>query len=447
MPVLISNRFRWVFCQLEILRDCLPSSIRRFLHELPESLDETYERVLREFKKPNRDHARRLLQCLVVAIRPLQVEELAEVLAIDFDSAEEIPKLNASWRWEDQERALLTSCSSLISIVDAGDSRIVQFSHFSVKEFLTSARLATSSQDVSRYHIALEPAHMILAQTCVSILLQLGDHDKQDSVENAPLARYAAEYWVRHAQFEDVASRIEGMYHLFDPDKPYFATWRQLYDIDISPPSRSAFFVFTPFTHSDANTPLYYAALCGFPALAERLMVKYPQHMNAICGYYMTPAVAALAGRHFQLAKVLHRNGSSVAPRGYFDNTPLHAAAHNGDLEMVRVLLDYGVDIDAQNDGHCTPLDFASRNGHRNDSRVVQFLIEHGADINARASRSGFAPLHRASKNGRIEVVSLLIEHGANVEVQDKYGRTPLDVASGDQREEIMELLLEHRSK
>src|ERR1700733_1825562 len=212
----IFNRFRWAFCQLETLRHCLPPSVHRTLDELPESLDETYERVLREIKKPNRNHARRLLQCLVVAIRPLQVEELAEVLAIDFDDAEEIPKLNPSWRWEDQERAVLTSCSSLITIVDTGDSRVVQFSHFSVKEYLTSARLATSSQDVSQYHITFETAHTILAQACVSVLLLDDDHDEQgDFKENAPLVVYAAVFWVRHAQFEDVASRIKGMEHLF----------------------------------------------------------------------------------------------------------------------------------------------------------------------------------------------------------------------------------------
>ncbi len=123
------NRFRWVFCQLDILRHCLPPSVRRTLNELPESLDETYERVLKEIKKPHQDHARRLLQCLVVAIRPLRVEELAELIAFDFNDAEGIPKLNASWRWEDQEQALLSSCSSLIAIVDAEDSRVVQFSH------------------------------------------------------------------------------------------------------------------------------------------------------------------------------------------------------------------------------------------------------------------------------------------------------------------------------
>jgi hypothetical protein len=121
------NRFRWVFCQLDILRHCLPSSVRRTLNELPESLDETYERILKEIKKPHRDHARHLLQCLVVAIRPLQVEELAELIAFDFNDAEGIPKLNASWRWEDQEQALLSSCSGLIAIVDAEDSRVVPF--------------------------------------------------------------------------------------------------------------------------------------------------------------------------------------------------------------------------------------------------------------------------------------------------------------------------------
>src|SRR5712671_8050467 len=132
----MSNRFRWVFCQLQVLRHCLPPSVRHTLAELPDSLDETYERVLKEIKKPNRHQAHRILQCLVVAIRPLRVDELAEVLAVDFDDVEGIPKLNPNWRWEDQEHALLSSCSSLIAIVDTDDAPIVQFSHFSVDAVL-----------------------------------------------------------------------------------------------------------------------------------------------------------------------------------------------------------------------------------------------------------------------------------------------------------------------
>jgi hypothetical protein len=60
--------------------------------------DLQYERILKEIKKPNRDFARRVLQCLVVATRPLRVEELGEVLAVDFNDAEGIPRLNPDWR-------------------------------------------------------------------------------------------------------------------------------------------------------------------------------------------------------------------------------------------------------------------------------------------------------------------------------------------------------------
>jgi hypothetical protein len=320
---------------------------------------------------------------------------------------------------------------------------VVQFSHFSVKEYLTSERLATSSQDVSRYHITFETAHTILAQACVSVLLQVDDHDERDDVEKmAPLAVYAAEYWVRHAQFEDVVSRIKGMEDLFDEDKPYFVAWSRLYDIDIESSSGSVFYQFTEEKFGK-KTPLYYAALCGFANLVEQLMAKHPQHVNAIGGCYRTPAVAALAGRHFEVAQVLHRNKSSVEPKGISENTPLHSAAYYGDLEMVQVLLDYGVDVNAQNGIGDTPLDYASSNGHRNDAGVARLLIAHGADPNSR-NMGGFTPLHEASNCGRIEIVGLLIEHGANV-VKDYWGRTPMHVAGGGrQREEIIKLLSEH---
>jgi hypothetical protein len=346
------------------------------------------------------------------------VEELAEVLAVDFDDAEGIPKLKPSWRWEDQEQALLTSCSSLIVIVDTGDSRVVQFSHFSVKEFLTSARLTTSSQDVSRYHIVLEPAHTIMAQACLSILLRLDNLIEDNSVEELfPLAEYAAEYWVRHAQFEDVVSRIKGMEDLFDPDKPYFAAWCMLYDIDSHPSHPSTFYLFTPNRKSGANT-LYYAALCGFTNLVEQLIVKHPRHVDAIGGYYMTPAVAALAGRHFQLAQVLHRAGSSVDLRGLFGNSPLHSAAFYGDIEMVQVLLDYGVDVNTRNEDGPTPLNYA-QNSHSNNPEVVRLLLDRGADPNLETRLSNI-PFLRESYYGRVEIACLLIEHGASVKRKDR---------------------------
>jgi hypothetical protein len=89
------DRFRWAFRQLEA-RHCSAPRVRHMLKELPETLDETYERILRDINKANRDHAHRFLQCLTVAVRPLRVAELAEVLAVDFGTASrgETSKLN-----------------------------------------------------------------------------------------------------------------------------------------------------------------------------------------------------------------------------------------------------------------------------------------------------------------------------------------------------------------
>jgi hypothetical protein len=218
------GRFRWVYCQLETLHHCLPPSVRRILGGLPETLDETYERVLREIHETNQEHSLRLLQCLAVAIRPLRAEELAEILAIDFDAVRQngIPKLNADWRWEDQREAILSTCSSLVAVVDEDGSEVVQFSHFSVKEFLTLERLARSNGDISRYHIVLEPAHSVLVQACLGVLLRLNNRVDDTNAQDTPLVEYAARYWVDHARFENVSSRIrDAMEYFFDADKPH----------------------------------------------------------------------------------------------------------------------------------------------------------------------------------------------------------------------------------
>jgi hypothetical protein len=450
------NRFRWAFCQLETLRHCLPPSVHRTLDDLPESLDETYERVLREIKKPNRDHARRLLQCLVVAIRPLGVEELAEVLAVDFGDVEGIPKLKLNWRWEDQEQALLTSCSSLIAIVDTDGSRVVQFSHFSVKEYLTSTRLATSSGDFSRYHVDLEPAHTILAQACMSILLQADDHARQNDVEkSSPLGEYAAEHWVTHAQFQSVSSLLrKAMEYLFDSDKPYFTAWLKLHDIDNYSRRQSCSLDLHPAPSMSGGTPLYYAALCGFQDLVEHLVIKYPQHVDTPGGNFVTPLIAALARRHFQTAELLRHNGADVDVRGPIGRTALHCAALHGDFEMVRELLNYKADVNARDEGW-TPIHFVSQgfqdlvipNICQSFPGVARLLLEHGADVNVQVSvpdSSGRTPLHVATEFNRAEVARVLLEHGANVDAEDNQGRTPFQIASARGCDESMKLLSEH---
>jgi hypothetical protein len=410
-------------------------------------LDITYERILKEIKKPNKRLAQRVLQCLVVAVRPLRVEELAEVLAVDFDDADGIPRMKPDWRWEEQELALLSACSSLIAIVEASGSRVVQFSHFSVKEFLTSTRLATASGDVSNYHIDSKPAHTILAQACLGVLLQIQDDVEGCTPEDHPLARYAAEHWTTHAQFGEVSSRLhKGMEYLFDANKPHFEVWLTLCDIDTEPNSDATFWWFAPGSKSPA-APLYYAALCGFHDLVEHLITKHPQDVNADGGWYVRPLVAALAGEHFQTADLLRHNGADLDVRGQNGRNTLHAAAYSGNLEMVRILIEYNpADINARDEDGSTPLSLASASDNHKDGSVHQLLLEHGADINTQ-DQDGWTPLHDASYFGALEVVRVLLEHGADVEVKYNDGETALQIAAERGHDEVVELLRKHGAK
>ena len=199
-------RFRWVVCQVDRLRRTLPPDIRSVLNDLPKSLDETYRRTLLDIDEEKREYIQRLFRCLAVSIRPLHLDELAEILSIRFDSME-LPTFNAAWRPEYAE-AVISACSSLVGIVDRGGHQVVQFSHFSVKEYLTSEILEKAEERLSYYHILLEPAHIILAHACLSVLLQLDDKIDRDTIGHFPFAPYAARYWVNHAQFRNVSSHV-----------------------------------------------------------------------------------------------------------------------------------------------------------------------------------------------------------------------------------------------
>ncbi|KAI9438083.1 hypothetical protein H4582DRAFT_2098859 [Lactarius indigo] len=467
--------FRWVFCQLDTLQHCFPPNLRQFLNDLPETLDETYERILKGINKAQKDNAHRLLQCLAVAVRPLLVEELAELLAFDFQASSSggVPKLKDDWRWDNQEEAVLSTCSSLITIVPRGGSRVVQFSHFSVKEYLTSARLAQSQGNVSRFHIDLEAAHTILAQACLGTLLRLDEHANANAF---PLVEYAAEHWVDHARFECVSSRVhDGMDDLFDSSKPHFAAWLRVHNVDER---------WTFFSHPGSGgvgSPLYYAAFCGLYDLAERLIMKHPKQINAHGGRLIAPLPAAVYKRHFDVANLLHKHGAVVDVRGHTERTPLYTASMHGRVDIMRWLLNHGADPNARRDDGWTSLHIAAAyanleavqvllehnadvNFRRDDGEtplhdisrflgglgerrvdIVQRLLEHGADPNA-CDNNNATLLHKASSKGLLEVARLLLSHGANVDERDGKGRTPFQVASSKRHDEMTRLLLEHGS-
>ena len=413
--------------------------------------------MLREISLANQGYAHRLLQCLSVAIQPLRIEELAEILALDFEEAEgATPTLNKDWRWEDRQRAVLSTCSSLITQVNDGFSHVIQFSHFSVKEFLTSNRLATSKGEVSHFHIIPESAHITLAQACLATLLQLDgsscsegtvplggsrtllrmNNNPNNSWTEAsfPLANYASRHWVGHAQFGVVSSRIEdGMRRLFDLAKPYFVAWLQLHDADevVGVGGHSTMF-FGP--------PLYYASLYGFRDLAAHIIVERPEQVNAEGGQHRIPLAAALHERHFEVAELLYQHGAAVGGSIYPGSpSPLQVASEKGSTDVAQWLLDRGADANSQTTRHPTPIHLAAANGHL---EIVRMLLEHNVLIDA-ANHRGRTPLHVASHNGHVEIARVLLQHGADISAQDEEFSTPLHLAS-DGKLEVARVLLDH---
>ncbi|XP_078016903.1 uncharacterized protein LOC117247896 isoform X40 [Epinephelus lanceolatus] len=186
-----------------------------------------------------------------------------------------------------------------------------------------------------------------------------------------------------------------------------------------------------------------------------------------------TPLHIAAHYGNINVATLLLNRGAAVDFMARNDITPLHVASKRGNSNMVKLLLDRGSKIDAKTKDGLTPLHCGARSGHE---QVVEILLDRGAPILSK-TKNGLSPLHMATQGDHLNCVQLLLQHDVPVDdvtndyltalhvaahcghykvaklIVDKKanpnakalnGFTPLHIACKKNRAKVMELLLKH---
>ena len=184
-------------------------------------------------------------------------------------------------------------------------------------------------------------------------------------------------------------------------------------------------------------------------ALVDFFLTEIPDKAEGTLGTGATIHIAARLGFDEVVHKHLQLDPLSVHQRGWLGDTPLHWACHNGHVEIVRMLLDAGADIEAD-EINCyggKPLHWASEH----EAEVVQLLLERGANVNSlnklqKSDFCGITPLlmNACQPDDCAEATQLLLEAGARTDVRFQ-GQTALELASAKGNERISAVLRDVR--
>jgi uncharacterized protein len=187
------------------------------------------------------------------------------------------------------------------------------------------------------------------------------------------------------------------------------------------------------------GTPLHHAIMGRYYAVAKRLIAA-GANLNAVDSSLRTPLYLAVMEQDEAAAWLLIAAGADLEAQGPF-GTPLHVAAQHDAVDMVRLLLKKGAQLDPRNRELATPLALAAWRGGLDAAKV---LVAAGADVEAKNARGQTPLFYAALGPNAINLVPFLIEHGAVINVRDTTGITPLALAIDRDRQSAIEILRAH---
>tara|TARA_Y100001970_G_scaffold36092_1_gene44621 strand:+ start:3997 stop:4641 length:645 start_codon:yes stop_codon:yes gene_type:complete len=149
---------------------------------------------------------------------------------------------------------------------------------------------------------------------------------------------------------------------------------------------------------------------------------------------------------NIEIVKMMIQFGADKDMKDKDGDSALHYAAQFGHTDVVKLLLDAGAVKEVKNNDGATPLHYAIG---ENNFDAVKLLLDAGAEMEVK-DEDGKTPLHwaaestEAGEDGYTDIVELLLDMEADKEVKDKWGKTPLYLAAENDHNYIIKVFLDY---
>lgn len=501
--------FLWVsfvIAELNKKQTCL--QIMGTVNAFPKGLNATFARMLGGVDPEYRQVSASILKWITFSKRPLTINELADA------TAESVLR-NHDGAGTGVVADVVFILRPLLQVHEGK----VLFVHQSAKEYFTN-RERNSEAPLEEYRFTSEECHGPIAQRCLVVLKEGDDRIKKRTQDNnystiSPLFEYAEEYWAYHTRlsatcpvdinrsfFDSMVLKKDGfLQEISDPRFPSlhqasaFGTvrwlealyrhdkrhWKENINVQLRParcrfpqlPSKRLprLPLSWAMASGDENTIKFlldhgansqpsmreafsYAAQIGQPAAVRILLERgvtfhyaFKERVKNRLWYAALPSdfyffdgdKKSILNPRYKFC--LDRLRDWKIQWRYASHTLLIHAASHGHKPTVQLVLDHGADIEAKADwGNENALCAAALKGRLD---VLELLLDRGANIEAKAGL-GRTALSAAASRGHLSLVECLLKRGADIEATDHHGATPLMISIWERHVDVTRYLIDH---
>jgi ankyrin repeat protein len=476
------GNFLWVVLAAERLKRSTSNDLSKDIRHLPSRVDDMYYQTLLSIPDSWKHLVATMLRWIVVAVRPLKLEELEIAIG---QSAQIAINRNSL-------KQIIDLCGNLVAIRD-GEVSLV---HQSTKDFLlrpdSSLRQDTR---LHQFHMSEEATHSEIAQACIAYLQggslanaksaiqvlatsgsTLADSD-QKYLAKFPLLTYAVINWTEHAS-QSPLNGLNTASPFFAPKSAIRRTWWETYWK--STRSKRAWSWTAPTSFSLLHLAAYFGILPIAVYLDNNGLLK--KHLAERDSHGARPLHYSVTKSRFSMTVFMLDKGALNIPKDKLDiyeGPNILAAAKSGDHRIVSLLLDRGETVDSVSNVNYGPgtagmlalrflpamVNYFSEEYHRGDWRrdmrdygdnetvlhiaascghdsTMMVLIRRGANVNGQTT-GGWTPLHNASWYGKNSNIRTLLAHRADIGAECKDKWTPLHCAAHEGQTESLRILLE----